>query len=160
MSEGLKGRYGNRCGGAEGGGIGHVYPPATAATAAVVSQLCCHQNVKGSPAWAAAGVHPGRSYFDYAASAPYWDGTVNNAGQVCCPLVWACGCLAPCPLLPPSCSTEPFFSVVFARFHAQHQDFLTHDYTSNSASAKQAIDALRNETLAFFGASPDEFLVR
>ena len=39
------------------------------------------------------------------------------------------------------------------------QDFLTHDYTSNSASVKAASDALRNETLAFFGASPDEYLV-
>lgn len=49
---------------------------------------------------------------------------------------------------------------MFTPCRAQHQDFMKHDYTSNSASAKQAIDALRNETLALFGASPDEFLVR
>lgn len=40
------------------------------------------------------------------------------------------------------------------------QDYLTHDYTSNSVSSKEAIDKLRNETLAFFGASPEEYLVR
>lgn len=39
------------------------------------------------------------------------------------------------------------------------QDYLTHDYTSNSVSSKEAIDKLRNETLAFFGASPEEYLV-
>ncbi len=65
--------------------------------------------------------------------------------------------LAEC-LLPPLlllCSTDLCPSI-----HPREQDYLTHDYTSNSPSSKEAIDALRNATLQFFGADPAEYLVR
>lgn len=39
------------------------------------------------------------------------------------------------------------------------QDYLAHAFTSNSVSTKDASDQLRNETLAFFGASPDDYIV-